>query len=299
MDLNLLRIFVVIYQERNLSRAAVRMHLSQPAISHALARLRLHFDDVLFVRAKGGMQPTRMAQAMFQPVENAIQALQTALRLAYDFEPERSDRRFRVAFSPAMRHSALPRLYMSLRQAAPSICLDIVNADKATLESSLYKSVIDAAICPEMENTDLYVSQKLYQESFLCVGRKITMPDSDKLDMPFFLNARHIKIDTDEFPYYSITQFMRGQGKSLRYVLEVDGYQSLKPLLEQDDVLLVAPQSIAYALCQSGELTCKALPFLTPQVDIGLHYPNGRLLDAGALWLYEHISALFTDAGPG
>lgn len=297
IDLNLLRVFVVIYQERNLSRAAIRMHLSQPALSHALARLRGYFADPLFTRTQGGMQPTRMAEALFQPVDQAIQALQAALRMAYDFDARSSDRKFRVAFSPAMRHSALPRLYMSLRQSAPGLRLDVVNVDKSTVESRLYKSEIDAAICPEIHGPDLYNSKHLYDEAFVCVGRETTMPSNPILDMAFFVHARHIKIDTDEFPYYSIASLMHSQGKSLNYVLEVDGYQSLKPLLEHDDLLLIAPQSIAYALCQSGELVHRVLPFRTPQVAIGLHYPSNRALDAGALWLYQHIIALFQNAG--
>src|SRR5881392_3330441 len=95
MDLNLLRVFGAITDERSLTLAGKRLHLSQPAVSYALGRLRVIFDDPLFIRTREGMQPTPAAVELAKPIGRALQAVQDALRYAEQFDPATSSRVFR------------------------------------------------------------------------------------------------------------------------------------------------------------------------------------------------------------
>src|SRR6202043_4199039 len=96
IDLNLLVVFDAVMQERNVTRAGERIGLSQPAMSHALSRLRYMLKDDLFVRTPEGMVPTPRAEMLAQPLRNALSEMQLALEPAA-FDPAASDRRFSIA----------------------------------------------------------------------------------------------------------------------------------------------------------------------------------------------------------
>src|SRR5690554_80855 len=97
IDLNLFVIFDVIYQEGNLTRAAERLHLSQPAVSHALARLRTHFSDPLFERSAKGMIPTPLSKSLIEPIRGALQQFESTLNTDYNFDPDKAKRVFSIA----------------------------------------------------------------------------------------------------------------------------------------------------------------------------------------------------------
>ena len=97
IDPNLLVVFDAIYRERNISKAAQRLTLSQPAVSNALARLRERLDDPLFIRTPHTMEPTARAKALFEPVQQALSLIEGRLRSGDDFDASCSERRFSIA----------------------------------------------------------------------------------------------------------------------------------------------------------------------------------------------------------
>src|SRR6202046_1999496 len=97
LDLNLLVVFDAVARERNATRAATKLNMTQPAISHALARLRSALRDELFVRTPDGMEPTPYAERLVGPVRAALESLQTALDGAAPFDPETAERGFTLA----------------------------------------------------------------------------------------------------------------------------------------------------------------------------------------------------------
>src|SRR4051812_36637202 len=123
-DLNLLIVFDAVMQERSVTRAGQRIGLSQPAMSHALGRLRHMLKDELFIRTPDGMAPTPRAETLAQPLRNALSEMQLALEPAV-FDPADSDRRFTLAVNNFAAVVLAPPLVTAVSAAAPSIRLDL------------------------------------------------------------------------------------------------------------------------------------------------------------------------------
>ena len=121
LDLNLLRTFTVVYRMRNITAAAEVLGLSQPAVSHALKRLRQHFGDALFVRSRSGMQPTHLATTIYNEVGGPIAQLTTIAEEKSRFDPERSTRRFRIALTDLGEAALLPRILRAMARTGPGI----------------------------------------------------------------------------------------------------------------------------------------------------------------------------------
>src|SRR5579859_7050896 len=123
-DLNLLIVFDAVMQERSVTRAGSRIGLSQPAMSHALNRLRYMLKDELFVRTPEGMAPTPRAEILAEPLRNVLSDLQLALE-PVTFDPAASDRSFSIAVNNYAAMVLSPPLVAATRAAAPSVRLDL------------------------------------------------------------------------------------------------------------------------------------------------------------------------------
>jgi len=120
-DLNLLRVFDAVMSERNMTGAAARLGLTQPAISHAVHRMRELCNDPLFVRSTGGMTPTEYARQLAAPISQALSMIRDALDLDFAFDPATSMRKFNVLTTDAAEVHCFPRLMSRLEKHAPRI----------------------------------------------------------------------------------------------------------------------------------------------------------------------------------
>src|SRR5690554_1241190 len=120
MDLNLFRLFAIIYRERNLTRAAEQLFLSQSAVSHALTRMREQLDDPLFVRDGQGVCPTPLANRLWPDIEQALELLQQALQRSNAFDPKRDLKQLTIAMNDEIEPLFLPKIMQWLQQHAPS-----------------------------------------------------------------------------------------------------------------------------------------------------------------------------------
>src|SRR5260370_12929074 len=123
-DLNLLVIFDAVIQEKTLTRAGQRLGMSQPAVSHALARLRHMLKDELFVRTPEGMRPTPRAERMVEPVRAALQELQLTLE-ADEFDASQASRSFTIAANNYAARAVVPALFRRVAMLAPSVVLEV------------------------------------------------------------------------------------------------------------------------------------------------------------------------------
>ena len=124
IDIRLLAVFDQIYRTRSVSAAAEALGLGQPAVSVALAKLRHHFDNPLFVRTSNGMEPTPFSDGLVQPVREVLGALDNVLAYRSEFDPASSRRRFRICMTDISQLVLLPRLWESLRIEAPGISIE-------------------------------------------------------------------------------------------------------------------------------------------------------------------------------
>lgn len=292
MDLNLLRIFQAIADERSLTLAGNRLHLSQPAVSYALGRLRLIFDDPLFIRTKEGMQPTPTAVELAKPISRALQAVQDALRYAERFDPATSTRVFRASMTDVAEMVFLPPVFEMLSELAPSTCLQVEQVAPAHIAEALRTGRLDFAIgnLPALKPLTRY--ELLFRESYVCMTRKREgLPERELLELEEFLAMSHVLVQSAESSHQQVENSFRTLGIHRKIGLDIPHFSVLPRILSRSDLAATLPLRIAKLFQSEGhdQFMLYRLPVDIPAVDITLHWHEDFDSDAGNSWLRQLI----------
>lgn len=171
MDLNLLRVFVAVYEEDSVTAAATRLHMTQPSVTQALNRLRREANEPLFVRKGRGLTPTRAASQLYAEIGAMPAAAEAAVRRLTKFSPSASNETFRVALTDLGQTLFLPTLGPELTRVAPQSRLDVVNLDAATAADDLQSGKIDFAVSSTVlaDNLRTFV---IRDDTYHCVARR-------------------------------------------------------------------------------------------------------------------------------
>ena len=175
IDLNLLLTLQALLAEKHVTRAALRLYKSQPAVSHALAQLRDIFQDPLLIRQGGGMALTPRARELQQPLEAALGQLNALLHKG-EFDASRAVRRFRVALSDYAAHLLLPPLLRQLRAQAPGIDMAISQASREAMLAQLADGEIDLALGVFPDAPGDIKRETLFEEHFVSVADRRSLP---------------------------------------------------------------------------------------------------------------------------
>ena len=194
IDLNLLVVLDALLAEQHVTRAAERLHLSQPAVSHALARLRDLLGDPLLVRAGSGLVPTARALELVAPLAEALARVQSLLA-PNTFDPASARRSFRLAMSDYGAAIILPGLIRTLRTEAPGIDLQIRHASREGMVEGLLNGDIDlaAGVLPELPGE--LCSMPLFEERYVCLLDRQSVPAGGALDLPTYLSRPHVLLE--------------------------------------------------------------------------------------------------------
>ncbi|MFL9926892.1 LysR family transcriptional regulator [Herbaspirillum lusitanum] len=300
MDLNLLRVFQAIADERSLTLAGNRLHLSQPAVSYALGRLRVIFDDPLFIRTKEGMQPTPTAVELAKPISRALQAVQDALRYTERFEPASSTRVFRASMTDVAEMVFLPPVCEQLNELAPSTRLHVEQVSPAHIEEALRTGQLDFAIgnLPALKPLTHY--ELLFRETYVCMTRRREgLPERRHLELEEFLSMSHVLVQSAESSHHQVENSFRTLGIHRKIGLDIPHFSVLPRILARSDLAATLPLRIA-KLFQSeghGEFAVYQLPVDIPSVDVTLHWHEDFDKDAGNAWLRQLIIDLLQQYG--
>lgn len=172
IDLNLLVVMDALHRERNVTSAARRLGVRQPAVSEALAKLRVLFDDALYVRAGGAMQSTPRADAIILGVQAALETLRTTLGDSVAFAPALACRDFIIASTDYTSAVLLPAIIAAIRRDAPNINLRIIGYDKDEVGLMLDRGEADLALGVFPEPPAGAVKTSLFTERFIGVARR-------------------------------------------------------------------------------------------------------------------------------
>ncbi|CAH0144455.1 PCP degradation transcriptional activation protein [Pseudomonas sp. Bi70] len=286
IDLNLLRTFVAIWEHRSLTIAAERLHLSQPAVSHALRRLRDVFDDPLFVRTAMSMEPTDAAIRLHVPIENALTIIQNALMMFSNFESKTANRTFRISMSDMSQLYVLPRVMEVLAYEAPNVRLDVLQMPLEQLSMALRKGDIDIAVGYLVEPTEECIYESLLDDEFICLLRK---------DHPFQESELNIQ-DIRALRYVDVSSNITGHGMTAdaafkkagiprEITLKVPNFTIAPKIVANTDLALILPRSIAAQLNHDHRYRLLNLPIELPSISVGLYCHSRFLSDAGINWL--------------
>jgi DNA-binding transcriptional LysR family regulator len=246
VDLNLLPVFEAAYEERSLSRAALRLAVTQSAVSHALARLRVLFKDQLFVRHARGVTPTPTADSIYERARPALGLVREAVTQSRGFDPSTSERQFFVAIPHPLGPMIAVRLLESLRETAPRVRVAFNTSSRpADLERSLREGRVDAAIDWVPAAGEHFREEVVFRDNTVIVARKghaiLRGPvDRKALRKHAFVRLRP-RSESSRLPE-SATEL---RSLELRFELEVSEALEVFMVVASSDLLGIVPGSMA------------------------------------------------------
>jgi DNA-binding transcriptional LysR family regulator len=287
LDLNLFRVFAAIYRERNLTRAAEMLCVSQSAVSHALARLREQLGDALFVREGHGVVPTALASRLRPDIEEALALLNQVVHQSLSFEPERDISQVTLAMNDELELSLLPLLVPALRAVAPEVSIASVRLDRDSLRADLAAGRLDCAIDIAQATANDMCHTFLARDNFVVVSRAAAV-----LTRADYLAARHITVSSRRSGLAVEDIALSRLGLSRQVVLRCQHYEAACRIVTDSDLLLTMPQRQAMAINITLGNTLQALPLPLPEVELHLYWHRQRDADPANRWLREQLIRL-------
>jgi DNA-binding transcriptional LysR family regulator len=283
LTLNLLIALDALLREANVSRAAMRIGLSQPATSHALQRLRDLIGDPLLVRAGARMELTPRAQGLRGPLAQALDQVRS-LFVPDEFDAASSERQFRLMMPDLAVELLMPPLMQKITRAAPSVRIDVVPWRGPAIFSAEFARTIDLVI--SIGNAfKAFHRQLLYTDSDALAVRR-GHPAAAKLKKrDAFLEARHVAVIIRGQNEDLIDGWLRTKGLERKIALVVPGYIEALHVAARTDLVAFVPQRLIRALSKQLSL----VP-VTPPLDPGtdeqfMFYPTRAQMDPGSIWL--------------
>ena len=309
LDLNLLRVFDVMLEERSVTRAGVRLGLTQSAVSHALNRLRYTLDDELFVRGPAGMSPTPRAVEMGPQVHAALAQLQAALAPS-DFDPLTSERRFAVVSGAYASAVLAPPLAGRLAEAAPRAELMIAEYAADVLER-LDGRRVDFLVGSVLASPERFARETLLTEDLVWVVRKghpnftAAAPGIEALvSTPHVVISRSIPgiVEEGERPALvsraswedagAFEAALATRGLTRRVGATVPDTFTALAVASRTDMATLIPRRLAQLSAQGGRVMLIEPPYESPPVDMSLLYLKDRLADPAIAWMRDLIRSV-------
>ena len=297
LDLNLLKVFDAVMAEHSLTRAAARLAMTQPAVSHALKRLREALGEELFVRHAFGMKPTLRAEAMWPEVRLILQRLQ-ALLAPEHFRPEAEEFTFRIAMADATAALLLPPLVAQLEEGLalanvhvgplttrdPRALLDQGEADFAV---GYFPAAVAALLAQGSQAAIRH--HRLYDSEYVCVMRSGHPLAQLPLDLDAFCAAHHLLVSFSGRPHGFVDEALNALNRSRRIMLTVNQFFTAGRVVAQSDLLTVLPATFVEATGYKSQLVERPLPMALSKVHVDMlwHLRNdGR---SAQIWMRERL----------
>jgi DNA-binding transcriptional LysR family regulator len=286
-DLNLLHVFSAVHAARSVSRAAETLGLSQPAVSHALTRLRLALHDPLFTRVTGGVAPTPKADQLARQVEDALRQLDVALHEADSFDAARSQRRFVLHMSDIGADEFLPQLMAGIGRDAPGVRVETVQLPAEAIAPALEAGRLDLAFgyLPTLAGTE---SAPILQERYVVLlrrghplaGRVRNRAALDQLD--FVLVASHAEP----------ARALHLLGLQPRIRLTLPHFMVVPPILAATDLAVILPLRPAQRFASRHKLQVVEPDLGLPPFTVAMHWTWRSAHDPGHRWLRAQAAAM-------
>jgi DNA-binding transcriptional LysR family regulator len=288
LDLNLLRAFAAVHASGSVSRAAEALGLSQPTVSLALSRLRLHLKDPLFVRVAGGVAPTAKADALAQAVQLALDTVQRALQESDAFDPATSSRVFRLHMSDIGEGVFLPDLMRVVREAGPGLRIEAYQLEHDRITDALDRGKIDLAFgylptVTETQRVDMFDEcyVVLIRSNHPLAGARATRAALGKLD--YIVVRSHAETG----------RILHRLGLADRVRLTIPHFMVIPSIVGNTDLAVILPLQTAELFSRDGAFRVLRPNLGMQEFPISLRWSRRFEHDSANRWLRETTLALF------
>ncbi len=291
VDLNLLVVFDAIYAEGSVTKAARTLHLSQPAVSHALGRLRRLFDDPLFVRQGRVMVPTPAANQAIGAVRQGLQLLDSSLTGTERFDPATSERSFTIGVRDHFEAVVLPPLMEQFARSAPGVSLNFVRGDRRTLQRDLATGDLDAAIDVLLPLDDSIQRQKIGSNP-LVVALSDDHPRLTRaLTLEKYLAEQHIQVSGRRTGMSTEDFELSRQGLRRTVRVRCRNHFAAWETVRRTDLLLTLPEVYAVSLQRHSSAALRPCPIPVSSIQRFLYWHVNRDDDPANRWIRSQLAA--------
>jgi DNA-binding transcriptional LysR family regulator len=260
VDLNLLKAFDALHNERAVTRAASRIGLSQPAMSHALSRLRGLFSDDLFVRTQSGMEPTARAREIAPLISAAIEQIEAALNLGAGFDPATSSAIFTAGMGEYAEVALVGRLAEEFSREAPKAILRLLPLNGADAGEQLERGTIDVAVAHLRGMPPTTETTLLFRDPFVVVARKGHPITQAPLTVEAYAAQNHVLVSPRGDTSGALDRLLVDYGQRRRVALLVATYLAVPAALAGSDLIATVPSRAASLIAAHAELATLPLP---------------------------------------
>jgi len=291
-DLNLLHAFKLLMEERSVSRAAKKMFISQPAMSHILQRLRNQLDDPLLVKTTAGMQPTVRAEELLEPVKTVLNEIQQLIRSPGKFSPMSSQRRFLIATSDYVEFTLLPRFIELINKSGPNIEIHVRQPINNQQITSIYEEDIDIVIGFDavLKLPSYFRREKLFSDKIVCITRQEHQSIiGNEVSFEQFISSRHMLISPTGTGKGLIDDYLAARGMARKISLVIPNFLAAPWILANTDLLLSLPLRIAQQFIRLAPLKILPIPIDLPIYNLVMIWHPRQEKEPDHQWLRSEI----------
>jgi DNA-binding transcriptional LysR family regulator len=297
VDLNLFVVLEAIYREGNLTRAGRQLKLTQPAMSHALKRLRELLKDPLFIREGANMVPTPFSRNMINEVRQALQILEVNLYENRNFDPAHTRRDFQIGFWELMESTILPPLLKIMARAAPEISMTTSRVKRREIEIELASGSLDLALDIPITLSDSIKQEPLFSDRIVVMVREGHPIMAHELDLDTYLNQDHVLVSSRRHGPSLVDAELNRKGRKRRIVLRCQHYFAACRVVSETNMLLTIPER--YAQMLNGGFNHRLYPFplkSLQQLELHMYWHESADNDPPNRWLREQIKKVVSDS---
>jgi DNA-binding transcriptional LysR family regulator len=293
IDLSLIKVFIIIYETKNISHAAERLNLSQPSVTYNLNRLRKFLNDPLFERDKFGVKPTKLAQSLYPSFRQSISEIEKAITASQEFNPQTSQRVFRLGLSDLGEICLLPSLIQFLSKHAPFMKIEIEEIQSNKVEEWLVEGFLDVAVfnssytvMPKIE------SRNLFEERYMCIAHKHHPRVQNQVSLQQYLQEKHAAIKSST-GHIEIDQKLKELGLKRNIMLELPHFSVLQDVVTSSELLVTLPSRAAKVYERNSEVNVFELPFTVKPFNVSVNWYNHHDDLEARAWFIQTIQNVF------
>ena len=298
IDLNLLVVLDALLTEKHVTRTGARLHLSQPAISHSLSKLRVLLDDPILIRQGSEVVLSALAQNLQAPLKEILSQIEILLGKSIDFVPANSHRTFRLAMSDYGAAIVLPKLLRQLRVEAPNTTLVVTQDSRHGMFEQIAQGKIDLALGVFPHLTADISSEVLFEETFSCLLDRSTLPASGQLDLDNYLLRPHISVSVDGCTNGEIDRLLRAEGLQRRIAVSVPHWRTAPSMISNTDLILTVATRTLDNAPLDDDLVSLSPPLPIPPFPFVQIWHNRFGEDPAHIWLREQVRQVMGHGAP-
>lgn len=297
LDLNLLVTLEALLVEQNVTKAAARLHLSQPAVSAQLNRLRSLFDDPLLIPAQRGMTPTAKATELLDPLRQALDQVRAAVATHRNFDPATARLTVAIACTDYFQVALVKPLVVGLRAMAPGVRVALRNLDLGQLEAQMVRGEVDLALMnPDVAPPNLR-SRHLFHERYVLIGRRRHPQLRRGATVEEFARLEHVVVSPRGGGFVTaVDDALAALGHRRNVVLSAASFLFVPEIVSQSDFVALVPERLVRG--RGDQLEVVECPFPVEGFPVGMVWHERSHGHGGQRWIREAIVSLaITQAG--